>query len=238
MTDAKIISGQESEVLFFKALIKAKAAFKPLQKTKTNPHFKSAYAGLDDIADAVDEALAANGLNCIHQERIADSGLPYMRTVLHHVAGWNESTERPSPEFGKAQEWGSWQTYAKRYGKAGLLDLVADDDDDGNGASPAPRSAGAASGDSPRPASAGPDPGQPSAQLTKRMLGKLKDLYGDGKPWEGVKAEAIQGVFGTTNLVEIRTMPVDNFNQYVASNWDTVTDRLRAEQVAGESEVI
>ncbi|MHC5731862.1 MAG: ERF family protein, partial [Nostoc sp.] len=35
------------------ALIKAKAEFQPIHKNKTNPHYKSKYADLDSVLDAV-----------------------------------------------------------------------------------------------------------------------------------------------------------------------------------------
>lgn len=207
---------------FYKALIKAKAQFEPLHKTKTNPHFKSAYAGLDDIAAAVDAALAKNGFNVVHQVA-RDTFI----TTLRHVGGGYAESVMPMPAFDNPQKMGSWITYAKRYGKAALLDLVADEDDDGNAAAGPP--AGVGGRDSSRPAG-GSQPGFPSndpppADLPGRarasaVFGKLKDEFGDEPPWEGQKGQVLEDVFGTKSTKEIQAMHPDEINDCLRKYWD------------------
>ena len=218
MTEIAYGGPHRQEVEFHKALIKAKAQFGPLRKSKVNPHFKSAYADLVDIATAVDGPLAANGFTVSHEGRVDTAGA-YFRTTLHHVGGHTTWTAVAMPAFENAQKWGSWQTYAKRYGKAGLLDLVADEDDDGNAAStagtepPAGRSAPSYSADGESP------PDQPGRNRTKAILGVLNDELGDGKPWEGRKADVLIAVFGTSSIHDLWATPVADLNADIKAKW-------------------
>jgi hypothetical protein len=66
------------------ALIAAKRNFKPITKTKTNPHYKSKYACLDSILDAISDALAASGLLLIQPTEI-ENGTSVLKTILIHA---------------------------------------------------------------------------------------------------------------------------------------------------------
>jgi hypothetical protein len=235
-------SHHTQEAAFHKALIKAKGQFGPLQKTKTNPHFKSAYAGLDDIAAAVDDALAKNGFTVRHESRTSPEVGAYFLSILHHVDGWHVSTQSPMPTFDNPQKWGSWQTYAKRYGKAALLDLVADDDDDGNAAASTPGTGGT-SRDSGSPAG-GSGGDTPGGERVRVVLGKLKDQYGDGPPWEGDKARALKYVFGSSHIPTLKKRTEEQLNEAIRKNWDSVFDYVAnnpeappAETGPGDAEV-
>lgn len=110
-------------------LIEAKKGFKPIAKSATNPHFKNRYMTLDDIVEAVSEALASQGLVLFHSQ--TESGL---RTILTDGKDSIESFY-PIRSGLTDQQLGSALTYGRRYSICCLLGIVADEDDDGNKAS-------------------------------------------------------------------------------------------------------
>jgi ERF superfamily len=114
------------------ALIAAKLNFKPITKTKTNPHYKSKYACLDSILEAISEALAASGLLLIQPTEI-DNGIPVLKTILIHApTGDRFESILPLPILTDPQKLGSALTYYRRYGICNLLAISPDEDDDGS----------------------------------------------------------------------------------------------------------
>jgi hypothetical protein len=116
------------------ALIKAKAEFQPIHKNKTNPHYKSQYADLDSVLDAVTPALNTHGLAIIQLVGIVD-GKTVLETHLYHESGEFSKSVFPLPETSDPQKIGSALTYARRYSLCAILSVVADEDNDGNGTS-------------------------------------------------------------------------------------------------------
>lgn len=112
------------------ALAKAQTAMTNAVFNRINPHFKSKYADLPAVIEAVRPALAANGLSVTQETRVTDTGF-VLATVLRHASGqWTEATY-PLPANGKPQEMGSALTYARRYSLAAICGIASDDDDDG-----------------------------------------------------------------------------------------------------------
>jgi hypothetical protein len=114
------------------ALAKAQGAMSNAAKNRVNPHFKSNYADLASVLDAIREPLAANGLSFTQMMGFSEGNF-ILRTMLLHSSGQYIATEYPLPASGRAQEMGAAQTYARRYSLAALVG-VAQDDDDGNSA--------------------------------------------------------------------------------------------------------
>lgn len=117
------------------ALLKAKENFGPLTKDANNPFHKSKYASLDSVNKAVDAALMESGL-CVTNNLLTEDGKTFVVSRLLHTSGefdptWQES-RCPLLNASDSQKLGSAITYARRYNKVALLDLVADEDDDGN----------------------------------------------------------------------------------------------------------
>lgn len=115
----------------YTALMAAKPHFAPAIKTQSNSHFKSRYADLQSVLDAVEGALHDHGV-LILTENDGDN----LATVLLHVSS-NTSVRFSVPLLnakGDMQGLGSAITYARRYG---LLTIcgIAPEDDDGNAAS-------------------------------------------------------------------------------------------------------
>lgn len=115
------------------ALAKAQGAMSNASKNRVNPHFKSNYADLAAVLDAIREPLAANGLSFTQTMGFNANGNFILRTMLLHSSGQFITTEYPLPSAGRPQEMGASQTYARRYSLAAIVG-VAQDDDDGNSA--------------------------------------------------------------------------------------------------------
>lgn len=115
------------------ALAKAQGKMGNAILNKINPHFKSKYADLAAIRDAVSPALAENGIALL-QVIDADEHGQFLTTRLVHSSGqWIESVH-PLPATAKPQEFGSSLTYARRYSLAAICGISADEDDDANAA--------------------------------------------------------------------------------------------------------
>lgn len=115
------------------ALAKAQGVMKTAAFNKTNPHFKSKYADLASVLEAIREPLANNALSLTQVLRVRDHGLVLV-TVLRHSSGqWVES-EYPLPATARPQELGSALTYARRYSLSAITCIAAEEDDDGNAA--------------------------------------------------------------------------------------------------------
>lgn len=112
------------------ALIEFKKQDIEIFKQSTNPHFKSKYADLATILDAVEKPLADLGvIISSHSHLVGDSWVN--TTVLEFGS---EKKESSFPLFGaKPQELGSSITYARRFSLQNLLNIAALDDD-GNAA--------------------------------------------------------------------------------------------------------
>ncbi len=117
------------------ALVKAKKAFSPALKDKTNPAFRSKYADLGACLEAVNDALLENGI-ALYQETSEDPNGVTVETVLLHESGEtirNGKLHVPAMKQ-DPQGYGSALTYARRYSLMAACG-IAPEDDDGNAAS-------------------------------------------------------------------------------------------------------
>jgi ERF superfamily len=113
------------------ALIAAKSQFNPIHKNKVNPHFKSKYATLDEILEAIAPALLANNLLLI-QPTIVKDNLTVLKTLLIHAeSGEQLESELTIPAIADPQKLGAAMTYYRRFSICSLLAIAPDDDDDG-----------------------------------------------------------------------------------------------------------
>lgn len=111
-----------------KALAQAQGAFKRVGHDKLNPHYKSKYASLEAIIDAIREPVAKAGLAVVHSVE----GEKIETRVMHTSGQWISSTIPLLLDKRSPQAVGSAITYAKRYNISCLLNLSIGEDDDAN----------------------------------------------------------------------------------------------------------
>ena len=116
------------------ALSKAQGELQNVTKDAKNPHFKSDYATLDAITDAVRPVFSKHGLAVV-QIPTFQNGVVVLDILITHSSGQWISGDAGAP-IAKAdpQGVGSATTYLRRYSLAGIAAL-AQTDDDGNAAS-------------------------------------------------------------------------------------------------------
>lgn len=129
----KLMSDSISNVA--KALVSAQKEMSNAVKDSKNPFFKSSYADLNAIREAVLPACNANGISVL-QSNIYFEGKKFVQTIALHESGEFISgiTEILSVKETDAQAQGSGISYARRYGLQSLFNVGAEDDD-GNSAS-------------------------------------------------------------------------------------------------------
>lgn len=119
------------------ALLKAQIAIKAALKDSTNPHFKSKYADLSSVIDAVKGPLNANGIVFTQGVSAAENGVAVETMLIHTSGEWMSETLPIPVSRVDAQGVGSAITYGRRYGLQSMCGVPAEDDD-GNAASKAP----------------------------------------------------------------------------------------------------
>lgn len=126
-------SEQLNEII--KALSILQGSMDAAKKDKKNPFFKSTYADLTSVWEALRGPLAQNGL-CVVQDALTNTeGVSVTTRVMHESGQWIETGPLIIP-MGKADahSTGKAITYGKRYGLGATLGIVAEEDDDGNAA--------------------------------------------------------------------------------------------------------
>jgi hypothetical protein len=119
---------------FAKAFIAAQKATEAVKKASTNPAFKSRYADLAVVVEAVIPALNESGIAVI-QSPSFDGDLVSVTTVLLHESGSSVTgTLSMRPTKMDPQGVGSAITYARRYALLAMAG-AAPEDDDGHAAS-------------------------------------------------------------------------------------------------------
>lgn len=164
------------------AMALAFAEIEGATKAAINPQFKSKYANLGAVIDAIKPALINHGLFFTQRCQPAEDGVS-IETVLHHSSGEKESLGTLYVPANKRdpQGFGSALTYARRYALQTAFG-VPTEDDDGNAASQsAPRAAPkvAAATDEQRDliAALAPSAGKTLQQICEAYkVGSLKDL--------------------------------------------------------------
>ena len=102
---------------------------------KTNPHFRSRYADLAAVRDAIIPVFNRHGLSIIQSPTTdAFSGFG-LETRLIHSSGEEMVWNFPLPgDVTKMQAIGSAISYARRYTLSAIAGVASEEDDDGNAA--------------------------------------------------------------------------------------------------------
>jgi len=116
------------------ALAKAQGAMDNASKDRVNPAFKSRYADLASVRDAVTGPLSANGIAVVQAPATTDAGVTVETRLIHSSGQWLASVVGAAPKAYDPQSVSSCVTYLRRTGLMALTGC-APDDDDGNAAS-------------------------------------------------------------------------------------------------------
>lgn len=121
----------------FEALASAQGEFQEIKKnrkvtvkTKTGGQYTFRYATLDSILAATRPALSKNGLST--SSWVKGEWLTVM--MAHKSGQWKASHVKVGLPNGDWQSYGSALTYSRRHITSAMLDVAADEDDDGNAA--------------------------------------------------------------------------------------------------------
>ena len=122
-----------------KDLLKAQREIGKVSKDGYNPHFKSKFADLTSVIEAVKKPLNENNICFLQLVDISEDSndkLPFVETVLLHDTGEWISSRTPvyCTKPNNPQALGTGISYAKRYALQAIMGLPTEDDD-GNSAS-------------------------------------------------------------------------------------------------------
>lgn len=190
------------------AVVAMQAALSPVDKSADNPFFRSKYAPLPEVREAMQPILAANGLALLTFPAIIEcpngvqqNGLRFI--LLHESGQYLDGAWLLTPAKNDSQGQGADTTYKRRFGEMAITGLVADEDDDGHAAS--------------RPAQSRPvQQKQPPRQLSEadKKRNELRSLAKD-KGWDlahvaKVYAESVQGG-------DLKTAGADEIEAFIVS---------------------
>lgn len=125
---------------FSEAFLKMQMEIRPAIKDANNPAFRSKYADLNSVWEAIREPLHNNGFFVV-QTPDFDGEQMWLTTTIQHISGDFKIGRYPlRPIKQDMQGYGSAISYARRYSLSAMLGVISEDDDDGNAAStPAPK---------------------------------------------------------------------------------------------------
>jgi len=126
----------ESIAQIAEALSKAQGQIDAAAKGNVNPHFKSKYADLNSLREAIREPLATNDLSVVQLPRFLEKEVEVETMLMHKSGEFIAETLRMPVGQMTAQAVGSALTYCRRYSLSSILNLAAEDDD-GNAATQA-----------------------------------------------------------------------------------------------------
>lgn len=154
-----------------------------IPKSESNPFYKSKYAALPSILDAIQIPLEESGL-VFTQHPDGE----YLTTLLIHFESGEfiSSSYKMNPIKTDPQSIGSAITYARRYALGSILGLNIDEDDDGNKAS--------AKANTPAPIPPPPAPELPWLNLLdkegnpkEKTLARLQQVFSEGQTIDELK---------------------------------------------------
>lgn len=227
------------------ALAKAQAALQPAVKDSVNPHFKSKYADLGAVWEACRAPLSSNGLSVVQLPADCEAGRLALTTMLLHSSGeFLSTTYSLKLQQDTAHGAGSALTYLRRYALAALVGVVADEDDDGNGASQpqqqarsAPQRPQVARSPQARPAQNGasyePPPEQPTEKkppTREGMIARIRELWLE----ERQMGRATPTNELTTDLTTLSEAELITLGKQTAARVEKLRAARRAEQDTDE----
>ena len=112
------------------ALVSAQKEIRFAVKDSTNPHYKSKYANINSVIDAVKAPLNNNNIAILQSLSPSDDNKLHLTTRLIHSSGeWIEDTAVCPIQKQDPQGLGSAISYIRRYSLSAMCAVYADDDD-------------------------------------------------------------------------------------------------------------
>jgi hypothetical protein len=117
------------------ALAKAQGEISAAIKDSPNPAFKTKYADLSAVMEAIRPALARNAISVTQWPIHSADDRVHMVTRIAHDGEWMRATFSMPVQKKDAHGYGSIVTYLRRYCIASCFGVISDVDDEGNAAS-------------------------------------------------------------------------------------------------------
>ena len=200
------------------ALVEVQGALEPVRKDGKNPQFKSRYATLDNVVEAIQPHLHAHGLAVIFFPIFRDNLAGVSLQIRHKSGGSMDCGELllPLGRSGGAQGAGSSLTYARRYMLCAVFNLALDDDDDGNGAQKAHREA--------KKATPKPQASSKPAEAPEPFKGDVLDIKAQSAIQAGLKKladdkglDSVHAVLGKFKVEKVAQLPADSFDAVLSA---------------------
>lgn len=119
----------------YSAIAKAQSEIKNPPLDTTNPHYKSRFASLAAVRNAIIPAFTRHGLSVMQDVRTTERGASVTTHVLHSSGGMMTFGPLEIPaQKADAQGIGSAESYARRYALLAMACISGEDDDDGEAA--------------------------------------------------------------------------------------------------------
>lgn len=198
------------------ALIKAQSEMSNPTKGAANPFFKSKYADLNSVREAILPVLNNNGI-AVLQPHINIEGKNFVKTIFIHESGESiESlTEIIASKQNDPQAFGSAVSYARRYGLQSFACVGAEDDD----------AEGAMNRGEKKPVQTKTpkEQPQPESEAQALVLDALRQKYRKGLNHEKVKdSEKKNG------LLKINTLSEEQLKEEINKLGEIINERLKA----------
>lgn len=175
------------------ALAKAQGIMRGALKDSDNPFFKSKYADLSSVVEAIREPFSSNGLSYIQTVEPSDKNEARVGTIILHSSGqWIDCGMVVVPvSKADAQGFGSAITYARRYSLSAAVGVAPEDDDGNAAAKAAPKKQDKREiAPEPPPEAGGVEWSDEDRSEAKRMIFDLADALSS----KSVDDEAIQTI--------------------------------------------
>ena len=132
----KLYGNEEQLKSFFSDYAKYFGEITNPKNTKVNPFHKSKYAPLDEVMNTIRPVMSKYGFSLIQIPAMVDGGVA-INNLLTHKNGAYMTVEGLilKPQKPDAQGVGGAITYGRRYTASAIAGVMAEEDDDGNGAS-------------------------------------------------------------------------------------------------------
>lgn len=166
------------------ALAKAQGDMRFAAKGNVNPHFKSKYADLASVIEAIREPLSKNGIAHTTGVKVDDCNVTATVRLIHASGQWIAAGMTIKVPKADAMGIGSALTYARRYLLSAVCGIAADEDDDGAAAAGLPPHAAPAQRyEAPRHIEPVSDPIEDTRPYIERLRAATtgKDLLSIGK---------------------------------------------------------